>query len=493
MENEFELIAKTFMGLEPVLAQELTELGANNVQIGRRVVSFTGDQEMMYRANFQLHTAIRILKPIKHFTARSADDVYEATKTVDWSQYILPGKTFSVDSVVYSEEFRNSRFVTYKVKDAIVDQFRERSGNRPNISVSNPDVRLHIHISDDDATLSLDSSGESLHRRGYRQESVEAPLNEVLAAGMILMTGWRGETDFIDPMCGSGTLLIEADLIARNMSPGIFRKEFAFEKWPDFDKELFDRIYNDDSRERDFTHHIYGYDVDMKAVNTALLNVRAAGLTKDISVAQQDFKDFKKPAQEAIMVMNPPYGERISTPNLLGTYKMIGERLKREFAGNTAWILSYREECFEQIGLKPSLKIPLYNGSLECEFRKYMMFDGAMKDFRSKGGIVKTEEEKQEMAQKHRFKKHRDDFKERFEREDDNEEGDIRTFKFHSLRKNDRFGDRRTDRRSGETRRGRDFDDERGGERRNRRPDRDGWKAGGGKKFFKGKRYEKED
>lgn len=493
MENEFELIAKTFMGLEPVLAQELTELGANNVQIGRRVVSFTGDQEMMYRANFQLHTAIRILKPIKHFTARSADDVYEATKTVDWSQYILPGKTFSVDSVVYSEEFRNSRFVTYKVKDAIVDQFRERSGNRPNISVSNPDVRLHIHISDDDATLSLDSSGESLHRRGYRQESVEAPLNEVLAAGMILMTGWRGETDFIDPMCGSGTLLIEADLIARNMSPGIFRKEFAFEKWPDFDKELFDKIYNDDSRERDFTHHIYGYDVDMKAVNTALLNVRAAGLTKDISVAQQDFKDFKKPAQEAIMVMNPPYGERISTPNLLGTYKMIGERLKREFAGNTAWILSYREECFEQIGLKPSLKIPLYNGSLECEFRKYMMFDGAMKDFRSKGGIVKTEEEKQEMAQKHRFKKHRDDFKERFEREDDNEEGDIRTFKFHSLRKNDRFGDRRTDRRSGETRRGRDFDDERGGERRNRRPDRDGWKAGGGKKFFKGKRYEKED
>ncbi len=493
MENEFELIAKTFMGLEPVLAQELTELGANNVQIGRRVVSFTGDQEMMYRANFQLHTAIRILKPIKHFTARSADDVYEATKTVDWSQYILPGKTFSVDSVVYSEEFRNSRFVTYKVKDAIVDQFRERSGNRPNISVSNPDVRLHIHISDDDATLSLDSSGESLHRRGYRQESVEAPLNEVLAAGMILMTGWRGETDFIDPMCGSGTLLIEADLIARNMSPGIFRKEFAFEKWPDFDKDLFDRIYNDDSRERDFTHHIYGYDVDMKAVNTALLNVRAAGLTKDISVAQQDFKDFKKPAQEAIMVMNPPYGERISTPNLLGTYKMIGERLKREFAGNTAWILSYREECFEQIGLKPSLKIPLYNGSLECEFRKYMMFDGAMKDFRSKGGIVKTEEEKQEMAQKHRFKKHRDDFKERFEREDVNEEGDIRTFKFHSLRKNDRFGDRRTDRRSGEMRRGRDFDDERGGERRNRRPDRDGWKAGGGKKFFKGKRYEKED
>ena len=281
---EFELIAKTFMGLEEVLAQELTQLGANNVKIGRRMVSFTGDKEMMYRANFQLHTAIRILKPIKHFRASSADDVYEAVKNIDWSKYIERGKTFSVDSVVYSEEFRNSRFVTYKVKDAIVDQFRETTGTRPNISISNPDIRLHIHISDDQATLSLDSSGESLHRRGYRQETTEAPLNEVLAAGMILKSGWKGEKDFIDPMCGSGTLLIEAALIARNISPGVFRKEFAFEKWNDFDAELFDNIYNDDSREREFEHHIYGYDIDMRAVNTALLNVRAAGFLKDITV-----------------------------------------------------------------------------------------------------------------------------------------------------------------------------------------------------------------
>ena len=251
--NEFELIAKTFMGLEPVLARELTQMGANNVQIGRRMVSFTGDKEMMYRANFQLHTAIRILKPIARFKARSADEVYEEIKKIDWGQYIEKGKTFSVDSVVYSEEFRNSRFVTYKVKDAIVDQFREKTGTRPNISVSNPDIRLNIHIAEADATLSLDSSGESLHRRGYRQESVEAPLNEVLAAGMIMMTGWNGDCDFIDPMCGSGTLLVEAALIAHNMSPGIFRKSFAFEKWPDFDEELFDKIYNDDSQEREFT------------------------------------------------------------------------------------------------------------------------------------------------------------------------------------------------------------------------------------------------
>ena len=430
MEQEFELIAKTFMGLEPVLAQELTQLGANNVQTGRRMVSFTGDKEMMYRANFQLHTAIRILKPIAHFKARSAEDMYDEVKKIDWSKYIEKGKTFSVDSVVYSEEFRNSRFVTYKVKDAIVDQFREKTGIRPNISVSNPDIRLNIHIAEDKATLSLDSSGESLHRRGYRQESVEAPLNEVLAAGMILMSGWKGDSDFIDPMCGSGTILIEAALIARNISPGVFRKEFAFEKWPDYDQDLFDRIYNDDSQEKEFNHHIYGYDIDMKAVNTARLNVKAAGLSQLVTVEQQDFKNFKKPAEKSIIITNPPYGERISTPNLLGTYKMIGERLKHEFGGNEAWILSYREECFDQIGLKPSIKIPLYNGSLECEFRKYSLFDGKMKEFRADGGIVKTAAEKKEMAQKHRFKKNRE-FTKRLEEESSNEEGDIRNFTFH--------------------------------------------------------------
>ena len=346
---EFGLIAKTFMGLEPVLAKELTQMGANNVKVGRRMVSFTGDKEIMYRANFQLHTAIRILKPIARFRAKSADDVYAEIQKIDWSLYIEKGKTFSVDSVVYSEEFRNSRFVTYKVKDAIVDQFREHTGDRPNISVSNPDIRLNVHIAEYDCTLSLDSSGDSLHRRGYRQELVEAPLNEVLAAGMILMSGWQGETDFIDPMCGSGTLLIEAALIARNISPGVYRKGYAFERWPDFDQDLFDQIYNDDSQEREFSHHIYGYDVDIKAINTARLNVRASGFTKDITIEQVDFKNFTQPSSKSIMITNPPYGERISTPNLLSTYKMIGERLKHQFLGNDAWILSYREECFDQL------------------------------------------------------------------------------------------------------------------------------------------------
>ena len=432
MEQEFELIAKTFMGLEPILAQELTQLGANDIQIGRRMVSFSGNKELMYRANFQLRTAIRILKPIKHFKANSADDVYDAVKAIDWSLYLDLKKSFSVDSVVFSEEFKHSKFVSYKVKDAIVDQFREKMGQRPNISVSNPDIRLNMHIAEYQCTLSLDSSGESLHRRGYRQEAVEAPLNEVLAAGMILMTGWKGETDFIDPMCGSGTLPIEAALIARNIAPGVFRKEYAFEKWADFDSELFDSIYNDESNEQEFEHHIYGYDIDITAVNKAKLNVRAAGMTKDITIEQADFKDFKRPEQKALMIMNPPYGERISTPDLFGTYRMIGDVLKHQFKTNDAWVLSYREKCFDQIGLKPSIKIPLYNGSLECEFRKYQMFEGKFKDFRSEGNIIKTEDEKRAMAEKHRFKKNRD-FKKRLEEEEENEDGDIRTFKFHHL------------------------------------------------------------
>ncbi|MDE5561484.1 MAG: methyltransferase [Bacteroidaceae bacterium] len=405
---EFELIAKTFQGLETVLAAELIDLGANNIQIGRRMVSFTGDQEMMYRANFQLRTAIRILKPISHFKATTADEVYEAVKKIDWTQYISNETTFAVDSVVFSNEFRHSKFVAYKVKDAIVDQFREKTGSRPNIRIMNPDIQLHIHVAEYDCTLALDSSGESLHRRGYRQETVEAPLNEVLAAGIILQTGWRGECDLIDPMCGSGTFAVEAALIARGIAPGIFRKGYAFEKWPDFDKELFERIYDDDSMERPFEHHIYGYDNNRIAVEIATRNVKAAGLSKDVTIGLQDFKEFKQPKEKSIIVTNPPYGERISAPDLLGLYSMIGERFKHQFVGGEAWVLSYREECFDAIGLKPSLRTPLYNGSLECELRKYQIFDGKFNEMRAGGGDIKTVQERNLMANHKRFKQNRD-------------------------------------------------------------------------------------
>ena len=474
-----ELIAKTFQGLEPLLAQELTELGADDIQIGRRMVSFKGDKEMMYRANFCLRTAIRVLKPIKTFKAKSADDVYAAVSDIDWSEYLTPDTTFAVDSVVFSPEFHHSKFVAYKVKDAIADQFRERTGKRPNVSVSNPDIQLHIHISDYDATLALDSSGESLHRRGYRQETVAAPLNEVLAAAIIMMTGWRGETDFIDPFCGSGTLCIEAALIARGIAPGVFRKNYAFEKWPDFDADLFERVYNDDSNERDFDHHIYGRDNDPKAVGIARRNVRAAGLSKDITIDEADFREVplaltndedKEAVQRPLLVTNPPYGERISSPDLLGLYKAIGQKLKREFSGGEAWILSYREECFEEIGLKPSLKTPLYNGSLECELRKYVLFQGRLDEHRAAGGFVKTDDERRQMAEKRRFKQHRDGFK-RGAGDDDERDGRRDDHRFNKFsRHDDGFKPRRSfnsrdddgDRRSSD-RRGGSF---KGGDRR---------------------------
>lgn len=469
MNQEFELIAKTFQGLEEVLAQELTELGASNIEIGRRMVSFTGDKAMMYRANFCLRTAIRILKPIKHFSAKTADEVYEAVKSIEWENYLDNMSSFAVDAVVFSNEFRHSKFVAYKVKDAIVDYFREKTGNRPSVRINNPDVSFNIHVAEDQCTLSLDSSGESLHRRGYRQEQVEAPLNEVLAAGMILMTGWRGECDLIDPMCGSGTIPIEAALIARNIAPGVFRKEFGFEKWKDFDQELFDSIYNDDSQEREFNYKIYGYDNNPKANEIATHNVKAAGVTKDVILKIQPFQQFEQPAEKSIIITNPPYGERISSGDLLDLYQMIGERLKHAFTGNDAWILSYRDECFDQIGLKPSVKIPLFNGALECQFRKYQLFDGKYKAFRSDNEGEEFKPKREERAARPRRTGERVGYKKDGDRD----------------RKPSFRGDRK--REDGEGRERRSFDRKDSGERRSFSRER---KAGDGKEFTRERRGE---
>ncbi len=469
MNQEFELIAKTFQGLEEVLAQELTELGASNIEIGRRMVSFTGDKAMMYRANFCLRTAIRILKPIKHFSAKTADEVYEAVKSIEWENYLDNMSSFAVDAVVFSNEFRHSKFVAYKVKDAIVDYFREKTGNRPSVRINNPDVSFNIHVAEDQCTLSLDSSGESLHRRGYRQEQVEAPLNEVLAAGMILMTGWRGECDLIDPMCGSGTIPIEAALIARNIAPGVFRKEFGFEKWKDFDQELFDSIYNDDSQEREFNHKIYGYDNNPKANEIATHNVKAAGVTKDVILKIQPFQQFEQPAEKSIIITNPPYGERISSGDLLDLYQMIGERLKHAFTGNDAWILSYRDECFDQIGLKPSVKIPLFNGALECQFRKYQLFDGKYKAFRNDNEGEEFKPKREERAARPRRTGERVGYKKDGDRD----------------RKPSFRGDRK--REDGEGKERRSFDRKDSGERRNFSRER---KAGDGKEFTRERRGE---
>ena len=403
--TEFKIIAKTFQGLEEVLAKELINLGANNVEIGRRMVAFTGDKEMLYKANFCTRTAVKVLKPIKEFKAKDADEVYEEAKNIDWEKYMDVKSTFLVDSVIFSENFRHSKFVAYRVKDAIADYWREKSGgDRPNVVISNPDLRIHVHIAEDEVTIALDSSGESLHQRGYKAATVQAPLNEVLAAGLIMLTGWDGECDLIDPFCGSGTILIEAALIAQNVYPGVFRKEYAFEKWKDFDADLFDRIYNDDSQEREFDHKIYGYDINRQVVQIATNNVLNAGVKDIVSVEQRDFYEFEQPLDKAIMITNPPYGDRITTDDIFDLYETIGKNLKRNFVGNDAWIISHHEELFDKIGFRPSTKYALFNGSLECEFRKYQIFDGKLKERREEGLDIKTDEERRRNL---KFKPHK--------------------------------------------------------------------------------------
>lgn len=386
--NEFQMLAKTFKGLEDVLAAELIELGANNVQKERRAVSFTGDMEMLYRANFCLRTASRVLVPIATFPAHDADEVYAEVKRIDWTQFMTVNTSFQIDATVYSETFRHSKYVTYRVKDAIADWWMERDGKRPNVRLTSPDLMLNVHVAGEVVTLSLDSSGESLHKRGYRVANTEAPINEALAAGMLLMAGWRGETDFYDPMCGSGTLLIEAALIAQNIAPGLFRKHFAFEKWNDFDAELLERIYNDDSRERVFTHRIYGSDTSYYAVQTALKNVREAGMQRCIEVRQIRMQEIRREEQTPALVMiNPPYGERLAQDkDVLRLYADMGTVLKHQFAGSNAWIISSNEEALKSIGLKPSERIHLMNGELDCLFNHYELFAGDRKEF------VKTRE-----------------------------------------------------------------------------------------------------
>lgn len=374
----FSMLAKTFKGLEEVLAQELIELGANEVLIERRAVSFKGDKALLYRANFALRTAIRILLPIASFKAKDTDALYNQLKSLNWSAYMHADTTFAIDATVYSESFRNSRFVTYRVKDAIVDYWQEIASQRPNVQVENPDLLVNVHIANEQVTISLDSSGESLHKRGYRVATTEAPINEVLAAGMLLIAGWKGQSDFYDPMCGSGTLPIEAALIARNIAPGVFRQSFAFEKWPDFDAELWSDIYNDDSRERVFEHKIYGSDASFYAIQQAAKNIKSAGVQKDVELKQVRLEELKDlSATNALVMMNPPYGERLaSNKDMEDLYGKIGTALKHQFTGATAWIISSNAAAMKCIGLKPSRKMHLLNGELDCQFNKYELFQG---------------------------------------------------------------------------------------------------------------------
>jgi putative N6-adenine-specific DNA methylase len=377
--NKFKIVAKTFAGLENVLAEEIRSLGAEMVTVERRAVSFTGDQEMMYKANFHLRTALKILKPIAEFKVTKRDELYDLAKKIPWTNYLALGKSFAIDSTVQSEMFVNSMYASLKVKDAIADHFREATGKRPSVNAEDPDIRINVYLMGNHCILSLDSSGESLHKRGYRIGQGDAPINEVLAAGMILLTGWNGTKDFLDPMCGSGTLVIEAAMIAKGIPPGMYRKSFGFEQWPDFNEKLFAEICNGDY-EKKYSGKIIGSDISVKDIAIARANINNASLSKVIDLQVHDFLDLEPPFSNGIIITNPPYGERMKPQSIADLYASVGNTLKNKFSGFEAWIISSSLDGMKSVGLKPAKKIDLFNGALACSYRCYELFKGFHKD-----------------------------------------------------------------------------------------------------------------
>lgn len=377
MEN-FKMVAKTFFGFEEILAKELQMLGAQDVEQGVRMVSFMGDKGFMYKANIALRTALKILKPIYGFRAFNEQSLYKGIQGIDWSQYLNPNQSFVVDVTLHSEQFNHSQFVALKTKDAIVDQFRDRYGKRPDVDKDYPDLRVNIHIHNDQCSVALDSSGGPLNQRGYRTATNIAPINEVLAAGMLLLSGWDGQGDFLDPMCGSGTLLAEAAMIACNIPANLNRKEFAFEKWNDWDNDLFDTITDALMKKvREFHYTIKGYDKAPSAVMKAKDNIKNANLEEYITISQEDFFRTEKETRGPLhMVFNPPYGERLDI-DLERFYREIGDTLKQSYPGTNAWFITANLEALKFVGLKPSRKIKLFNGKLETRFVKYEMYEGS--------------------------------------------------------------------------------------------------------------------
>ena len=377
--NKFKIVAKTFAGLENVLAEEIRSLGGEMVTVERRAVSFTGNQELMYKANFHLRTALKILKPIAEFEVTKRDELYDLAKKIPWTNYLALGKSFAIDSTVQSEMFVNSMYASLKVKDAIADHFREATGKRPSVNAEDPDIRINVYLMGNHCILSLDSSGESLHKRGYRIGQGDAPINEVLAAGMILLTGWDGTKNFLDPMCGSGTLVIEAAMIAKGIPPGMYRKSFGFEQWPDFNEKLFAEICNGDY-EKKYNGKIIGSDISVKDIAIARANINNASLSKVIDLQVHDFLDLEPPFSNGVIITNPPYGERMKPQSIADLYASVGNTLKNKFSGFEAWIISSSLDGLKSIGLKPAKKIDLFNGALACSYRCYELFKGSHKD-----------------------------------------------------------------------------------------------------------------
>tara|TARA_B100001146_G_C16199617_1_gene443583 strand:- start:4583 stop:5737 length:1155 start_codon:yes stop_codon:yes gene_type:complete len=382
MGKNFSLLAKTLYGFEELLAEELRKLGASAVEKGVRNVSFEGDTGFMYKANLMCRTAIKILKPIHAFNVFSEDDLYQRVYDIPWEQYMSHTGSLAVDATVFSKKFTHSKYVALKTKDAIVDRFRDQQGSRPNVDLDHPSLRINVHIDRNICTVSLDSSGDSLHKRGYKVASTPAPINEVLAAGIIMLSNWNCQSNFLDPMCGSGTFLIEAAMIAANIPPNINRNEFGFMSWPDFDADLYDLIEASSLKKvSDFHYKIRGYDIHPSAVKTAKANVINANLQEFIEVEQHDFFQSQKQTDGPLRIIcNPPYDERLAIADIDAFYEKIGNTLKHGYAGSQAWLISANMDALKHIGLKPSKKYKLYNGKLESKLVCYDMYEGSKKN-----------------------------------------------------------------------------------------------------------------
>lgn len=371
------IVAKTMHGLEDLLVDELKQIGASNIRKATRAVEFEGDKKVLYRANYELRTAIRILVPFYQFRARHENHFYKKVMEFDWSEIMNPDRTFAINAAVRSKYFTHSKYISLKAKDAIVDQFRNRTGIRPSIDVKDPDIRLNLHIQEDQCSIALDSSGDSLHRRGYRLNTGVAPINEVLAAGMIKLSGWDGTTPFFDPMCGSGTIPIEAAMLVKNIPAQTLRERFAFHSWKDFDKAIWDEVVEEaKARIRDVEVPIFAFDKDPQARHYTRKNAMLAGVDEFIDLDRQDFFQIEPPAETGLIIMNPPYDERMPDEDIAAFYKEIGDHLKNTFSGWTAWMISSNKDALKSIGLRPSKKTTLFNGKLECKFQKFEMFAG---------------------------------------------------------------------------------------------------------------------
>jgi len=380
MMNEY--IAKTFQGLEGVLEQELIDLGASNTRKLTRAVSFHGDLELLYKVNLNVRTALRILQPIGTDTARNQKELYNFAHSINWLRWFSEDQTIAINArVIKNPEFNNSAFVALKVKDAIVDQFRRLKGSRPSVDKRDPDIIIDVHLFKDQCTISIDSSGESLHRRGYRDSGHRAPLNEVLAAGMVLLSGWDINTPLIDPFCGSGTILTEAALYAHNVAPNIQRQSFGFCEWKNFDRKLWDKVWLEaKAGERDYDGVLIGSDISKKVVQFAREQVTAAGVDECVRITARAFVDRSVPEGPGTVITNPPYGDRMNFVDIEELYKSIGDRLKSHYNGYNAWIISSVENFNRFIGLRPSKKIVLFNGGLECRFMKFEMYRGSRRE-----------------------------------------------------------------------------------------------------------------